>query len=370
MKITFTILIIVFCGQAYCQNIGIGTTTPVARLHVSDSNVVFTGPINVLPTTNFYPPVQGPGARMMWYAEKAAFRVGFVDGAHWDKDSIGNYSLATGFRTKARGIASTAMGESTYTTGRATMATNYYSSATGDYSLATGYYSKASGVNSTAFGFVTMASGNNATAMGGASLASGSSSTAMGYGTEAAGDYTTAMGLTTSAKGVGSTAAGWNTKAKSAYSFVVGKYNDTTAIASLFEVGNGASDISRSNAMIVSSNGYVWIQGALTQNSDARLKKNIYPLQNVLSSIRQISGYTYNWKDESRDKKEQIGVLAQELQAIYPQLVTQNNKGELSVNYIGLIPVLLEGIKEQQKEIEVLRQQVGELISERVNRRK
>ena len=103
MKSIFTLSLVVFlCSKSFSQNIGIGTTTPVARLHVSDSNVVFTGPQNISPNTSFYPPVQGPGARMMWYPEKAAFRVGMVDGAHWDKDSIGNFSFASGFRTKAK----------------------------------------------------------------------------------------------------------------------------------------------------------------------------------------------------------------------------------------------------------------------------
>jgi hypothetical protein len=45
------------------------------------------------------------------------------------------------------------------------------------------------------------------------------------------------------------------------------------------------------------------------------------PLSNALASIQQINGYTYNWKDESRNKEQQVGVLAQELQKVYPQLV-------------------------------------------------
>jgi hypothetical protein len=203
-------------------------------------------------------------------------------------------------------------------------------------------------------GFSTIASGANSMAMGGGSISSGNNSTALGF-SEARGDYTTAMGLSNIAKGFGSSAAGFSNIAKSAYSLVIGKYNDTTAVSSLFEVGNGLSETTRSNAMNVYSNGYVWIQGALTQNSDARLKKNITPLSNPLGSIQQLNGYTYNWKDESRDSAQQIGLIAQELQKVYPQLVRANSKGELSVNYIGLIPVLLESIKELKKEIDELK---------------
>ena len=73
-----------------------------------------------------------------------------------------------------------------------------------------------------------------------------------------------------------------------------------------------------------------------------------------------MNGYTYNWINDQRNTVEQIGLLAQEVQKNYPQLVKQNDKGELSVNYSGLVPVLLEGIKEQQKQMETLKQQLNE----------
>jgi hypothetical protein len=107
----------------------------------------------------------------------------------------------------------------------------------------------------------------------------------------------------------------------------------------------------------IQGNGNAWLQGTLTQASDARLKQNIQPLSSVLTSLEQMNGYTYNWINDQRDKEEQIGLLAQEVQKNYPQLVKQNDKGELSVNYSGLVPVLLEGIKEQQKQIEILKDQ-------------
>ena len=361
MKIIFTSLLIFFCFRSFAQNIGIGTASPVARLHIADSNVVFTGPLNVPVATNFNPPVQGAGTRMMWYPQKAAFRVGSVDGAHWDKDSIGNYSFASGYKTKAKGIASTAMGENAVALGRGSVALGEFAMSKGDYSNALGYYAYANGLYSTAVGFATAAMGSSSIAMGGGSSSYGSYAITLGYGNEAWGDYSTSMGLSTKAKGYASSAAGMGTTAKSSGSFVVGRYNDTTAVASLFEVGNGTMETSRSNAMVVSSNGYVWIQGYLTQASDARLKKNILPLSNALTSIQQINGYSYNWKDANRGNDQQMGVMAQELQKIYPQLVTTQANGELSVNYIGLIPVLIEGMKEQQKQIEELKQAIQKL---------
>lgn len=107
----------------------------------------------------------------------------------------------------------------------------------------------------------------------------------------------------------------------------------------------------------VQGDGNAWLQGTLTQASDARLKQNIKQLPSTLNKLEQMNGYTYNWINDQRDKEEQIGLLAQEVQKNYPQLVRQNDKGELSVNYSGLVPVLLEGIKEQQKQIEILKDQ-------------
>jgi hypothetical protein len=255
------------------------------------------------------------------------------------------------------------MGENAAALGRGSIALGEFATAKGDYSTALGYYAYANGLYSTAIGFATAAMGNSTIAMGGGSSAYGDYAISLGYGNEASGNYSTSTGLTTRAKGFASSAAGMGTTAKNSSAFVVGRYNDTTAVASLLEVGNGTAETSRSNAMVVSSNGYVWIQGYLTQASDARLKKNIAPLSNSLTSIQQLNGYTYKWRDEKRDSTMQIGLLAQELQKVYPQLVKESSNGDLSVNYIGLIPVLLEGMKEQQKQIDDLQREIKKMKS-------
>lgn len=100
--------------------------------------------------------------------------------------------------------------------------------------------------------------------------------------------------------------------------------------------------------------------GTLTQNSDVRLKKNIRPLSNTLSKRSILNGYTCNWKDNN-NSDEQIGFLAQEIQKLYPQLVKESDNGTLSVNYSGMIPVLLEAIKELKNEIEKQQKQIDAL---------
>jgi len=135
---------------------------------VADSNVVFTGPATPIGLTNYSPPVQGAGARMMWYPQKAAFRAGFVMSTEWDKNNIGRYSAATGFNTIASGDESI---------------------ATGSESKATGWYSFATGGSSTASGFASAAIGSYNVASGIFSLATGHINHALDYASAAMGYY-------------------------------------------------------------------------------------------------------------------------------------------------------------------------------------
>ncbi len=115
------------------------------------------------------------------------------------------------------------------------------------------------------------------------------------------------------------------------------------------------------SAFKVNGIGNATLAGTLTQNSDARLKKNIAPLKNSLDKLKNITGYTYNWKDSARDTSEQIGFIAQEIEKEFPQLVKTDDKGMKSVAYANMTPVLLEAIKEQQQQIDDLKKAIEEL---------
>ncbi|MCP4459455.1 MAG: tail fiber domain-containing protein, partial [Cytophagales bacterium] len=98
----------------------------------------------------------------------------------------------------------------------------------------------------------------------------------------------------------------------------------------------------------------VMIDGSgILNTSDRRLKENIFLLQNTIEKLNKLGGYNYNYKADS-DKKKQIGVIAQELEKVFPELVSTNSEGYKMVNYQGLIPVLMEALKEQQVEINEL----------------
>jgi len=90
--------------------------------------------------------------------------------------------------------------------------------------------------------------------------------------------------------------------------------------------------------------------------SDINLKKDISPVENALETVQKLEGVNFTWKDN--DKKT-IGVIAQQIEEHLPELVdTAEHK---SVNYNGLIGVLIEAVKEQQSQIEALRAEIEEL---------
>ena len=242
-----------------------------------------------------------------------------------------------------------------------------HSTAMGDNTTASGYASTAMGSNTTASGIVstamgnyTTASGNFSTAMGAFTTASGGNSTAIGKLTTASGKYSTAMGDNTTASGDYSTAMGYQTEASDRSSLVIGEYNllgsTVTNSASLFStentafvIGNGTANDSRSDALTVLFDGTTTIAGDLSINSDARLKANIISLGSTLAKLLQIDGKSYTMKKDE-NKKQKIGVLAQDIEKVFPELVSESN-GIKSVNYQGLVPVLINALKEQDSKM-------------------
>jgi hypothetical protein len=107
-----------------------------------------------------------------------------------------------------------------------------------------------------------------------------------------------------------------------------------------------------------------------TTTSDQRLKKDIERIDNPLDILSQIEGVRYQFDTESELAKErglslpkgrQVGVLAQEVEKVLPDAVQKDAQGVMSVNYNGLTGVLVEAIKQQQKELEALRSELKSL---------
>jgi hypothetical protein len=257
-------------------------------------------------------------------------------------------------------------------------AIGYFTTATADGAFASGRDTEATGDYSQALGYKAKANGDKSFAIGHLTIANGVTSTAMGYWTEANGDYSTSTGGGTRANGVYSTAMGYGSYASDYSSLVIGHWNlsgstvtgSATAANSantLFVIGNGSQSWSKSDAFKVMANGDTTVSNDLTVggdivvSSDARLKANIVSLGSTLAKLLLIDGKSYTMK---KDGKQKIGVLAQDIQKVFPELVTTDDKDMLAVNYQGLVPVLINALKEQDDKISRLEKLVEKLISD------
>ena len=91
-------------------------------------------------------------------------------------------------------------------------------------------------------------------------------------------------------------------------------------------------------------------------SSDKRLKDNIIQISNPIEKIKSIGGYEFDWNDnQSTYEGHDIGVIAQEIEEVLPELVTTRDTGYKAVKYEKIIALLIEGIKEQQKQIDEIK---------------
>jgi hypothetical protein len=297
----------------------------------------------------------GAGTRFVWYPRRAALRAGRVGLDQWDDANIGNYSVAMGLNTIASADYSVAMGLST--------------TASGGQSFAVGYNTVASANRAVAMGVATTASGLYSTALGSSTTASGNIATATGYNTTASGLYATSMGGNTTASGTRSTAMGESTTAQASMSLAIGRYNVVAgdevawlAADPLFVAGNGTGDASRSNALTLLKNGNLTIAGTLTQNSDIRLKEDVEPVRGALDGLLGLTPIRYRVRAGTGHPTErQIGLSAQEVERVFPELVIADSEGNLSVAYANLTALLIRALQEQQVEIDLLRSELDGL---------
>ena len=105
----------------------------------------------------------------------------------------------------------------------------------------------------------------------------------------------------------------------------------------------------------------IWARGDVTAFSDSRVKTNIEVVENAIEKIKAIRGVTFNRTDMEHDTKRHAGVIAQEVLAVLPEVVTTTRDGMHSVAYGNLAALFIEAIKEQQKEIDELKSLINGL---------
>ena len=128
----------------------------------------------------------------------------------------------------------------------------------------------------------------------------------------------------------------------------------------VFGCNNGGSQID--NVLRLYKNGNVSTAGSFTASgnvtaySDARVKENIVTIDNALEKTLALRGVYYN-RTDIEDKSQNTGVIAQEIQQILPQVVSEDSNGMLSVAYGNIVGILIEAIKELKAEIDELKSQ-------------
>ena len=113
-------------------------------------------------------------------------------------------------------------------------------------------------------------------------------------------------------------------------------------------------------------NGTAWCSSGAWTGSDIRWKKNIIDLNNSLSDVLELKAVSYDLKTDEFPQMRfetgrQIGLIAQDVEKVLPELVRTDNNGYKSVSYEKLSVLLVESIKEQQKQIQDQQKEIDEL---------
>ena len=127
------------------------------------------------------------------------------------------------------------------------------------------------------------------------------------------------------------------------------------------------SDISGIPILTVNSLGVVTIDDTLRvtgdviaySSSDSRLKDNVTPISNPLDKLKMIGGYEFDWNGLSKNNGHDVGVIAQEIESVLPELVETRGDGFKGVQYDKLTALLIEAVKEQQIQIDELKSKLN-----------
>lgn len=360
-------------------NIGIGVSTPKAKLTVAPNRTVLFGPDTLS---------SAGGSQFVFFASKGAvrFRSGFVEGTYPEQtpyvySAIGSNSLA---------IGETVADNDAFAMGTATSAGPFgfaqgYGAFAANGAFAKGTFVSAEGVGSFVGGINVRATGDNSFAYGSDLWAKAMGCFVVGFANDPIetsnetfrvqtdpafivgnGGFTTSQSnafvvLNNGVAGVGFTPTAsvnsWgmlqvkNTTGKDHLTLVQSSTNNRwgasvpDGTADLFLKYNGTSKGKFSN-----------VNGAYTLVSDVRLKKDIVPLSTVLPDLMKVKAYQYHYLDNKNTDPVSHGFIAQEVAALFPSFVSQAGEkdGEkmLGIDYNNFTVLAIKGIQEQQQIID------------------
>jgi hypothetical protein len=311
----------------------------------------------------------------------------FAVGQQNSIDAAATVSFAAGYFNKIFARQAAAIGSSNTINGESSVALGAGNKTDNSGSIAMGSSNNALAQNSIAMGFsnTILAGSNYSVAMGtnnqiGTTNAS-FAALATGQNNIVNGNFSTAVGQNNTISGPNGTIIGSNASIPTGIigSTILADSMGATVLSTeanqFTGMFNGGYRILTNRAnltkgMIMDALGNANFSGTISSagtvvTSDMRLKKDILTLTGTLNNIKQLRGVNYYWKDTTKGTDRQLGMIAQEMEKVYPELVNTNKEtGIKSVNYSQFTGVLLEGIKEQQTQIDALKFEVETLKKE------
>jgi hypothetical protein len=362
-KFSFLLLAVAsFHAQA---QVGIGTLTPLAGLHVADSTVLFsaTGDIPVSPSTL---QATGAGRRVLWYADKAAFRAGYVGSfgsTYWDASSIGNYSFATGNNTRASGENSFAANLATTASGAESVALGNNSTASADRAFA--FNGTASAVGAVAIGSGAQATNDDALALGPSSIAGGLASIVLGPSI-ANGNFGIAIGLQNSARANFCVAFGKNARTNHQGAFVLSDASASFSSDSAYSSVNNEMTMRFAGGYRLFTNqgltsGVTMSAGSGSWNtvSDRRKKENFQEVnaEEILKKVAALPVTNWNYKAQPLTQRH-IGPMAQDF---YSAFKLDGIGNDTTINTADIDGVNMVAIQALEKRTVTLQQENADL---------
>lgn len=339
----------------------------------------------------------------------------FSFAAGYGTKATSNFTISIGNGSQALAESAIALGDGSSASASSAIAIGKSNTSSKDYSVSIGESNIASGDNAVAIGESNIASGNTSVSLGMSANATGLGAISIGHNISSAASYCTTLGIYNNNGDVpngsntdrlfqigngtignrsnaltilkngnigigsgtatpeylldidgrirlrhnGAVAGLWLNNAANNPSTFIGNYSDNS-VGFYYQNGGGW-------AFNVSSQGNANFNGIVvaekfTELSDLRLKKDITKLTGSLNKLRELSGFSYNWIDKSKPGR-QVGVIAQEVEKLFPELVVTKEDGFKVVRYTGLIPHLIEAVKELDQKTEEIATLKKELAS-------
>lgn len=313
----------------------------------------------------------GLGSLSMGYYNKSLGWFSTTFGAGNTVEPFGFNALATGVWTRAAQWAAASFGDQTYASGHTSFATGFKTVASGQLSATFGDQTIAPSYGSVAIGRYNDYSGTSNQwnswdplfmAGNGSSATSRSNALTLykNGNMDLAGTINLNLGVPMGiAMRVNNSEALWYNGTYFSWGYG-GTYN---YFARKVTIGYGAEP-----SYMLYVQGSAYSTGGWS-GSDERWKKNLEPFRNVLPGVLSLNCYRYDWRTEEYpemhfDKDKQVGLIAQEVEKIFPDLVRTDNNGYKAISYEKLSVILAEAIKEQQEQIENYRNENLQLKTE------